>query len=93
MAVLTREERGRHWFGKKGRRRQATGCCFIRFWYDLNQELDFLKFKSDLLMMVHVVGGVIWRGRMARRWVHVSTQECHSDGNEKERDWWEEGGD
>jgi len=47
-----------------GDRRKAA---VSRFWYALNQELDFLKFKSDLLMMVHVVGGVIWRGRMARR--------------------------
>jgi len=47
----------------------------------------------DLLMMVLVVGGVRGRGRIARRWVHVPTQNSHSDGIEKEGDWWEESGD
>jgi len=44
------EERGERerlvW--EKGRRRQATGYCSNHFWWPLNQQLDFLKFKSDL---------------------------------------------
>jgi len=41
-------------------------------------------------MKMQVEGGV---GVRAERWIHTSTQDGHSDGNEKERDRWEEVGD
>ena len=41
-------------------------------------------------MKMQVEGGV---GVRAERWRHTSTQDGHSDGNEKETDRWEEVGD
>jgi len=54
-----------------------------------------LGFKSDFLSAHDdaSVGALGGRGRRARRWEHISTQDGHSDGYEKKRDWWEEGGD
>jgi len=41
----------------------------------------------DLLMIMPMVGGVGVRGGRARRKVHISTLDGHSDGIENERDW------